>query len=1078
MQISAPRARPPLAALAPFAALALLASSSLSLPSAAAASPAAATTVFGADLGEVTWSAGEAAMPFADLVKQCSPFEARRWSPAARAWSWESAAAIIWSTAANASLGPGLPLRLVGGGAGLAAVCTIGAARSADDPVLPPSYLAGDYVLLFDGVGNVTVTGDASVAASSGGLSSAGGFALRIDAPRSGLSVAITASGQLSAAAAYSADDVVRNVRILPAAAFAAAAAAAGGGNAGAAAAAAAFARGPASFSPIFLALARRLPALRFAGWQKQALTIYSPPSNLNWAGRPLPSWPSQAASGAGVALEHAVDLALAANASAWLSVPQGATADYTAELAALLATSLVLAPATPWPAPRRFYLQWSAEPGFNMDIVAPQAFAAVTAIESGLRLALLRLGRPDSDFGALRVRFVLVADIQQPGYLAHYLDAWAAATAAAAVAAGNAPSSAAATKHPFARINAVAFRAELGTSAVVTGPGWEFSSTNITYFMALSDAQLLRRLHRSLLDAELAFVGLANRFALFAANASRLGLRAHLAGSRSVDYVAGLPSPPALLAYGAGFAFRAPDFGARTALYNLQRSAPSNVTQAMLAAASLETAFATRLIALHRRPEIRNLTRDAFARLQAAGFAAVLAPDLMRPASGTSNAANFAFWLALRRSGNSAASEGWAAAASSNNFSAAAAAPLLSGSAGDAGSVAAFVDSVVAASPTLAALLEAATAAAAALAAGQPPPAPLTAADFPAAAEPAPAACAGSCIYGTCAPGGSSCVCFNGAFGAACDSLAQAGDPRGGAAACGAPNLGMNVGGVADYSTQLLYVDAMKQARSWIAQAGYQYSNLGWEWGDLAALDAADNPLAIGPGADASSGVAVGTMLLRDLRGHYPRGVFLVAWDGDGVVEASMEDVVSVVRDAPGRMRVTLLPGTGLNNGLFLRILRSSAANPVRNLRVIMPFPGAAADPALLAQPDADTLPAYSAALAQAAAFPFHPALLAFLRNYSTLRFMDLLATNSGVTPATWATRVLPAHRTFALGRGIPIEHVALLSNTLGAHAHVNVPHTGDDGYVRGMATMLRNTLRPDLNVYIEYANEVCPLL
>ena len=190
------------------------------------------------------------------------------------------------------------------------------------------------------------------------------------------------------------------------------------------------------------------------------------------------------------------------------------------------------------------------------------------------------------------------------------------------------------------------------------------------------------------------------------------------------------------------------------------------------------------------------------------------------------------------------------------------------------------------------------------------------------------------------------------------------------------------------------------------------------------------------------------------------------------------MEDVVSVVRDAPGRMRVTLLPGTGLNNGLFLRILRSSAANPVRNLRVIMPFPGAAADPALLAQPDADTLPAYSAALAQAAAFPFHPALLAFLRNYSTLRFMDLLATNSGVTPATWATRVLPAHRTFALGRGIPIEHVALLSNTLGAHAHVNVPHTGDDGYVRGMATMLRNTLRPDLNVYIEYANEVCPLL
>jgi hypothetical protein len=37
---------------------------------------------------------------------------------------------------------------------------------------------------------------------------------------------------------------------------------------------------------------------------------------------------------------------------------------------------------------------------------------------------------------------------------------------------------------------------------------------------MALTDAQLLRRLRRSVLDAELAFVYLANRFALFAAPA------------------------------------------------------------------------------------------------------------------------------------------------------------------------------------------------------------------------------------------------------------------------------------------------------------------------------------------------------------------------------------------------------------------------------------------------------------------------------------------------------------------------------------------------------------------------------
>jgi len=122
----------------------------------------AAATLFGADLGEVTWSAGEAALPFTDLVKHCSPFAARRWAPASRTWAWERDSAVLWSTAAaSPSLGPGLPLRLVGGGAGLAAVCTIGAPASADDPAAPPAYLAGDYVLLFDGVGSVTVTGDA-----------------------------------------------------------------------------------------------------------------------------------------------------------------------------------------------------------------------------------------------------------------------------------------------------------------------------------------------------------------------------------------------------------------------------------------------------------------------------------------------------------------------------------------------------------------------------------------------------------------------------------------------------------------------------------------------------------------------------------------------------------------------------------------------------------------------------------------------------------------------------------------------------------------------------------------------------
>lgn len=35
-------------------------------------------------------------------------------------------------------------------------------------------------------------------------------------------------------------------------------------------------------------------------------------------------------------------------------------------------------------------------------------------------------------------------------------------------------------------------------------------------------------------------------------------------------------------------------------------------------------------------------------------------------------------------------------------------------------------------------------------------------------------------------------------------------------------------------------------------------------------------------------------------------------------------------------------------------------------------------------------------------------------------------------------------------------------------------MPHTADDEYVRKFATYVSENLRPDVNVYLEYSNEV----
>ena len=41
-------------------------------------------------------------------------------------------------------------------------------------------------------------------------------------------------------------------------------------------------------------------------------------------------------------------------------------------------------------------------------------------------------------------------------------------------------------------------------------------------------------------------------------------------------------------------------------------------------------------------------------------------------------------------------------------------------------------------------------------------------------------------------------------------------------------------------------------------------------------------------------------------------------------------------------------------------------------------------------------------------------------------------------------------------------------------AHPWFCIPHAASDDWVTGFATLLLNTLRPDLRVYIEYSNEV----
>ena len=85
----------------------------------------------------------------------------------------------------------------------------------------------------------------------------------------------------------------------------------------------------------------------------------------------------------------------------------------------------------------------------------------------------------------------------------------------------------------------------------------------------------------------------------------------------------------------------------------------------------------------------------------------------------------------------------------------------------------------------------------------------------------------------------------------------------------------------------------------------------------------------------------------------------------------------------------------------------------------------------------------------------------------------MDWMRTNDEELPA-WSDRTTPASDTQARPGGVALEHIIDLCNQLGASAWVNVHHLANDAYVTSMASMLRDQLRPDVQIYVEHSNEV----
>ena len=262
---------------------------------------------------------------------------------------------------------------------------------------------------------------------------------------------------------------------------------------------------------------------------------------------------------------------------------------------------------------------------------------------------------------------------------------------------------------------------------------------------------------------------------------------------------------------------------------------------------------------------------------------------------------------------------------------------------------------------------------------------------------------------------------------------------------------IGINVNAPVDWTTSYPFVDIFHVSRPFFAEDGAEatFDRHGWV-------------------KTFNNRGSVSSPLLWDIPPRMmPRGDYVVRWDGKGRMQF---DCAKVKRGEKNRAVIHL---GGSDCGLYLKIKQSDNSDPVRNIRITMPGGICEGNPfEQVSDASACGERRFLSFEEHAREIVFNPAFLAFLRDFSVLRFMDAGDTNDSEI-AHWSQRPVLEDATWQ-DRGFPVEVIVQLGNLLQRDIWVTLPHKADDDYVRRYARYVKAHLDPKLKVFVEYSNEV----
>ena len=254
---------------------------------------------------------------------------------------------------------------------------------------------------------------------------------------------------------------------------------------------------------------------------------------------------------------------------------------------------------------------------------------------------------------------------------------------------------------------------------------------------------------------------------------------------------------------------------------------------------------------------------------------------------------------------------------------------------------------------------------------------------------------------------------------------------------------IGTNLNGVTDYSTELVFVDAFKQSRNWIAHNEAS----GSPWSSDVEIDYDENgyPLQIPFNNGIDPPQRVRALMLWALPDEgFPTGEARLIVEGKGRVR--LRNSASGTFETPIDTYVSITPGTGVE----LIIEESDVNDHINDIKFILPGYG-------------ETYQEQT----------FTDEFLTFLEDFQVIRFMDWLRTNNSEVE-TWEDRTSKDRFSQAVGSGVAWEYIVELANTTKKDIWICIPHLADDNYITKTAELIQNTLNADINVYLEYSNEV----